>query len=146
MSTDRENIWNIDWAKEIDGIMDAYHEYMRKKEARLKESVSDWVPLKGEDISNPSEKTEEQRHVEVSNRIAKEVGDTTKAELEDKIIKGRIEGIKDERAKKVAKFLLDYSFHDKKEVYTNGTLLVPMYRVIDALDMINMDEIGYSTI
>ncbi len=70
----------------------------------------------------------------------------TRAELEDKILKERVELIKDERAKKVAKFLLDYSFHDKKEVYTNGTLLVPMFRVLDALDMINMDNIGYSTI
>lgn len=38
MSTDRENIWNIDWAKEIDGIMDAYHEYMRKKKLKEHES------------------------------------------------------------------------------------------------------------
>ena len=26
MSTNRENIWNIDWAKEIDNIIESYNE------------------------------------------------------------------------------------------------------------------------
>ena len=29
---------------------------------------------------------------------------------------------------------MDYSFKDSKEVYTNGTILVPLYRVLDAIE------------
>jgi len=29
-------------------------------------------------------------------------------------------------------FIIDYSFEDKQQVYTNGTVLVPLYRVLDA--------------
>ena len=28
--TNRENIWDIDWAKEINSIMKAYNEYKKK--------------------------------------------------------------------------------------------------------------------
>lgn len=38
------------------------------------------------------------------------------------------------RDKKVVKAFLEYAFRDSKEVYTNGTLMVPVYRVLDALD------------
>lgn len=28
---------------------------------------------------------------------------------------------------------MDYSFSDEQQVYTNGSLLVPLYRVLDAI-------------
>ena len=34
---------------------------------------------------------------------------------------------------KIIDFIIDYSFKDKKEVYTNGTILVPLFRVLDAI-------------
>lgn len=34
-------------------------------------------------------------------------------------------------------FLKEYSFKDYKEVYTNGSEVVPMFRVGHALDMVN---------
>ena len=34
---------------------------------------------------------------------------------------------------KIIDFIIDYSFKDKEEVYTNGTILVPLYRVLDAI-------------
>jgi hypothetical protein len=34
---------------------------------------------------------------------------------------------------KIIDFIIDYSFKDKQEVYTNGTILVPLYRVLDAI-------------
>lgn len=53
-------------------------------------------------------------------------------------IKSRLPYIKDEGAKKVADFLLDYSYSDEE-----GRLVVPTYRVLDALSMINQERIGY---
>lgn len=44
-----------------------------------------------------------------------------------------IEKLDTEEKKKIANFLKVYCFADEKEVYTNGTILVPMFRVIDAL-------------
>lgn len=44
-----------------------------------------------------------------------------------------IENLDTEEKKKIANFLKVYCFTDEKEVYTNGTILVPMFRVIDAL-------------
>lgn len=43
-----------------------------------------------------------------------------------------IESLCDEK-KKIARFIESYSFRDDKEVYTNGVILVPLFRVIDAL-------------
>jgi hypothetical protein len=34
---------------------------------------------------------------------------------------------------KIIDFIIDYSFKDKQEVYTNGTILVPLFRVLDAI-------------
>jgi hypothetical protein len=34
---------------------------------------------------------------------------------------------------KIIDFVIDYSFKDKEEVYTNGTILVPLFRVLDAI-------------
>ena len=34
----------------------------------------------------------------------------------------------------IYEFLLDYSFKDEEEVYTNGSLLIPTFRVKQALE------------
>ena len=39
----------------------------------------------------------------------------------------------DEEQLKIVDFIIDYSFKDSKEVYTNGTILVPLFRVLDAI-------------
>lgn len=57
----------------------------------------------------------------------------------------RMKYIQDEKAKKIAEFILDYAFVDAKEIYTNGTILVPVFRVLDALSMINQKELEYSS-
>jgi len=45
----------------------------------------------------------------------------------------RLKYITNEQDRKIAEFIIDYIFKDKKEVYTNGTILVPLFRVLDAL-------------
>jgi len=47
-------------------------------------------------------------------------------------VKSRLVGMTDEQLK-IIDFIIDYSFKDKKEVYTNGTILVPLFRVLDAI-------------
>lgn len=47
-------------------------------------------------------------------------------------VKSRLVGMTDEQLK-IIDFIIDYSFKDKKEVYTNGTVLVPLFRVLDAI-------------
>ena len=34
----------------------------------------------------------------------------------------------------IEQFLHDYSFYDKEEIYTNGSELIPVFRVIQALE------------
>jgi len=34
---------------------------------------------------------------------------------------------------KIIDFIIDYSFKDKQQVYTNGSILVPLFRVLDAI-------------
>lgn len=53
---------------------------------------------------------------------------------EDVSIKSRLQYITDEEQLKVIDFIMDYSFKDSKEVYTNGTILVPLFRVLDAIE------------
>ena len=48
-------------------------------------------------------------------------------------VSSRINYITDEEHLKIIDFIIDYSFKDKKEVYTNGAILVPLFRVLDAL-------------
>jgi hypothetical protein len=50
----------------------------------------------------------------------------------DMSVKSRLIGMTDEQLK-IIDFIIDYSFKDKEEVYTNGTILVPLYRVLDAI-------------
>ena len=49
------------------------------------------------------------------------------------LVKSRIKHITDEEQLKIIDFICDYSFEDTQEVYTNGAVLVPLYRVLDAI-------------
>ena len=56
-----------------------------------------------------------------------------KEEIKNDIsVKSRLAGMTDEELK-IIYFIIDYSFKDREEVYTNGTILVPLYRVLDAI-------------
>lgn len=58
----------------------------------------------------------------------------TPEEIKNNIsVSSRIKHITDEKDLKVIDFIIDYSFKDSKEIYTNGTILVPLYRVLDAI-------------
>jgi hypothetical protein len=58
----------------------------------------------------------------------------TKEEIKNNVsISSRLECITDEEYLKTIEFILDYSFKDTQEVYTNGTILVPLFRVLDAI-------------
>ena len=48
-------------------------------------------------------------------------------------VSSRLQHITDEKDVKVADFIMDYAFKDDKGIYTNGTILVPLYRVLDAI-------------
>lgn len=57
----------------------------------------------------------------------------SKEEIKNDIsVKSRLTGMTDEQLK-IVDFIIDYSFKDKEEVYTNGTILVPLFRVLDAI-------------
>jgi hypothetical protein len=57
-----------------------------------------------------------------------------KEEIKNDIaVSSRIKHITDEEQIKIIDFITDYSFKDSKEVYTNGTILVPLFRVLDAI-------------
>ena len=49
-------------------------------------------------------------------------------------VSSRLKHITDEEQLKIIDFIIDYSFKDSKEVYTNGTILVPLFRVLDAIE------------
>lgn len=51
----------------------------------------------------------------------------------DMSVSSRIKHITDKEKLKVIDFIVDYSFKDEQQVYTNGTVLVPLYRVLDAI-------------
>jgi hypothetical protein len=48
-------------------------------------------------------------------------------------VSSRLQYITDEKDTKVVDFIMDYAFLDEKEVYTNGAMLVPLFRVLDAI-------------
>ena len=65
-------------------------------------------------------------------------------EIKDAIeVVSRMKYIDNPKARKVADFIMDYAFRDTEPVYTNNTIIVPLYRVLDALAMIDQDEIEY---
>ena len=49
-------------------------------------------------------------------------------------VSSRLKNITDEEHLKIIDFIIDYSFKDSQEVYTNGTILVPLFRVLDAIE------------
>ena len=49
-------------------------------------------------------------------------------------VTSRLKYITDEEHLKIIDFIIDYSFKDSQEVYTNGTILVPLFRVLDAIE------------
>ena len=51
----------------------------------------------------------------------------------DVSVSSRLKHITDEEHLKIVDFIIDYSFKDSQEVYTNGTILVPLFRVLDAI-------------
>ena len=57
-----------------------------------------------------------------------------KETLQDEAISSRLNhaNLTEEEAR-IIDFIVSYSFKDSKEVYTNGTTLVPLYRVLDAI-------------
>lgn len=58
----------------------------------------------------------------------------TKEEIKNNVsISSRLECITNEEYLKTIDFILDYSFKDTQEIYTNGTILVPLFRVLDAI-------------
>jgi hypothetical protein len=57
-----------------------------------------------------------------------------KEEIKNDIsVNSRLKYITDQENIKIVDFIIDYSFKDNKEVYTNGTILVPLFRVLDAI-------------
>jgi hypothetical protein len=58
----------------------------------------------------------------------------TKEEIKNNVsVSSRLKYITNEEHLKIVDFILDYSFKDSQEVYTNGTILVPLFRVLDAI-------------
>lgn len=58
-----------------------------------------------------------------------------KEEIKNDIsVKSRLDAVRltDEQLK-VIDFIIDSSFKDSQEVYTNGVILVPLFRVLDAI-------------
>ena len=57
-----------------------------------------------------------------------------KEEIKNEIsVSSRLKYITDEESLKIVDFIVDYSFKDNQEIYTNGTILVPLFRVLDAI-------------
>lgn len=52
----------------------------------------------------------------------------------DVSVSSRLRYITNEEQLKIIDFIIDYAFKDNKEVYTNGTILVPLFRVLDAIE------------
>lgn len=48
-------------------------------------------------------------------------------------VSSRIKHIIDEEQLRIIDFIIEYSFKDKHELYTNGAILVPLFRVLDAI-------------
>lgn len=59
---------------------------------------------------------------------------TTEEIKNDISVSSRIKYITDEEQQRIVDFIIDYSFKDTQQVYTNGTILVPLFRVLDAIN------------
>lgn len=49
-------------------------------------------------------------------------------------VSSRLKHITDTEKLKVIDFIIDYSFKDEQHIYTNGSILVPLFRVLDAIE------------
>jgi hypothetical protein len=49
-------------------------------------------------------------------------------------VSSRLKHITDTGKLKVIDFIIDYSFKDEQQIYTNGSILVPLFRVLDAIE------------
>ncbi len=59
----------------------------------------------------------------------------TAVEIKNDIsVSSRIKHITDDEQLKIIDFIIDYSFKDTQQVYTNGTILVPLFRVLDSIN------------
>ena len=57
-----------------------------------------------------------------------------KEEIKNDIsVSSRVKYITDEEQLKIIDFITEYSFKDSQEIYTNGSILVPLFRVLDAI-------------
>jgi hypothetical protein len=73
------------------------------------------------------------------NKIDKQMSNNKQSMKQEEIkndvsVMSRLKYITDEEHLKIIDFIIDYSFKDSKEVYTNGTTLVPLFRVLDAIE------------
>lgn len=58
-----------------------------------------------------------------------------KEEIKNNVsVSSRLKYITNAEYIKIVDFIFDYSFKDSQEVYTNGTILVPLFRVLDAIN------------
>ena len=58
----------------------------------------------------------------------------TKQEINNSVeISSRLQHTTEKEQLEIANFCINHSFKDTKEIYTNGTILVPLYRVMDAI-------------
>lgn len=151
-----ENLCNAQYhADEINHpLSDAIMELRTKVGGLLLEAHDNFVefpyPEKGVVIVHLEHATDDERK-EVANSIVEfmnekypKLASLKRQELrqsvvEDISIKSRIKYVTDERAKKVADFLMGYSYKENGE----DRFVVPMFRVLDALSMINQDIICY---
>lgn len=70
----------------------------------------------------------------MKNTTTKHTEKMNKEEIKNDIsVSSRLKYITDEEQLKVIDFIMDYSFKDKAEIYTNGAILVPLFRVLDAI-------------
>lgn len=59
----------------------------------------------------------------------------TAVEIKNDIsVSSRIKHITDDEQLKIIDFIINYSFKDTQQVYTNGTILVPLFRVLDSIN------------
>jgi hypothetical protein len=71
---------------------------------------------------------------------------TLRRNKNDISVSSRIKSITDEEKLKIIDFIIEYSFKDKHEIYTNGTILVPLFRVLDAILQKENNIIRHDTI
>lgn len=69
----------------------------------------------------------------ILERLERNFGKASKQVVNFKIAVAEAGNLDDPLKEKIAMFLLEYAFFDHQELYTNGALVVPFARVVDAL-------------